>query len=109
MTVNTLPTPEECNSFAGHVSQCYDQFLARSGQRATAKMRSWNWRLQFFALPVQYRNRQLFVIVMNVVTPQERYEGRIQGFVGAPPALEIDGLKAGCIVGFCHDVIWRVE
>jgi hypothetical protein len=44
---------------------------------------------------------QLFVIVINVVMPQERYEGRVQGFVDR-------GLKAGCIVGFCHD-IWRVE
>jgi hypothetical protein len=29
--------------------------------------------------------------------------------VDCPPALEIDGLKAGCIVGFRHDDIWRVE
>jgi hypothetical protein len=49
------------------------------------------------------------VIVINVVTPQERYEGRVQGFVDRPPTFEINGLKAGCIVGFCHDDIWRVE
>ena len=58
---------------------------------------------------LQYKNRQLFVIVIKVVAPQERYEGRVQGFVDCPPALELDGLKAGCIVGFCHDDIWRVE
>jgi hypothetical protein len=49
------------------------------------------------------------VIVIKVVAPQERYEGRVQGFVNCPPALEIDGLKAGYIVGFRHDDIWRVE
>jgi hypothetical protein len=48
---------------------------------------------------VCYKNRQLFVIVINVVTPQERYEGRVQGFVDRPPTFEINGLKAGCIVG----------
>ena len=58
---------------------------------------------------LHYKNRQLFVIVVNVVAPQERYEGRVQGFVDDPTALEINGLKAGCIVGFCHDDIWRVE
>jgi len=58
---------------------------------------------------LQYKNRQLFVIVIKVVAPQERYEGRVQGFVDRPPALEIDGLKAGSIVGFCHDDIWSVE
>jgi hypothetical protein len=58
---------------------------------------------------LQYKNRQLFVIAIKVVAPQERYEGRVQGFVDCPPALEIDGLKAGCIVGFRHDDIWRVE
>src|SRR6266540_6924678 len=47
---------------------------------------------------LQYKNRQLFVIVIKVVAPQERYEGRVQGFVDCPPALEIDGLKAGYIV-----------
>jgi hypothetical protein len=30
---------------------------------------------------LHYKNRQLFVIVINVVAPQERYEGRVQGFV----------------------------
>jgi hypothetical protein len=40
MTVNTLPTPEECNCFAvraaaRHVSQSYDQFLASTGLRVT--------------------------------------------------------------------------
>jgi hypothetical protein len=58
---------------------------------------------------LHYKNRQLFVIVVNVVAPQERYEGRVQGFLDSPPALEINGLKAGCIVGFCHDDIWGVE
>jgi DNA-binding MarR family transcriptional regulator len=38
--VNTLPANEECNCFAvrataRHVSQCYDQFLAPAGLRAT--------------------------------------------------------------------------
>ena len=28
---------------------------------------------------LQYKNRQLFVIVIKVVAPQERYEGRVQG------------------------------
>jgi hypothetical protein len=41
--------------------------------------------------------------------PQERYEGRVQGFVDSPTALEIDGLEAGCIVGFRHDDIWSIE
>jgi hypothetical protein len=58
---------------------------------------------------LQYKNRQLFVIVIKVVVPQERYEGRIQRFVDHPLAFEMNGLKAGCIVGFCHDDIWRVE
>jgi hypothetical protein len=58
---------------------------------------------------LHYKNRQLFVIVVNVVASQERYEGRVQGFADAPPTFEINGLKAGCIVGFCHDDIWRVE
>jgi hypothetical protein len=58
---------------------------------------------------LHYKNRQLFVIVINVVAPQERYEGRVQGFVDAPPTFEINGLKAGCVVGFCHDDIWCVE
>ncbi len=58
---------------------------------------------------LHYKNRQLFVIVIKVVATQERYEGRIQGFVDHPPAFETNGLKAGCIVGFCHDDIWRVE
>jgi hypothetical protein len=71
---------------------------------------------------LQYKNRQLFVIVIKVVAPQERYEGRVhgfvpqeryggrvQGFVDSPTALEIDGLEAGCIVGFRHDDIWSVE
>jgi hypothetical protein len=57
---------------------------------------------------LQYKNRQLFVIVIKVVAPQERYEGRVQGFVpqeryegrvqgfvDSPTALEIDGLEAG--------------
>jgi DNA-binding MarR family transcriptional regulator len=40
MTVNTLPTPEECNCFAvraaaRHMSQSYDQFLASTGLRTT--------------------------------------------------------------------------
>jgi DNA-binding MarR family transcriptional regulator len=39
-TVNSLPTPEECNCFAvraaaRHVSQCYDRFLAPTGLRTT--------------------------------------------------------------------------
>jgi hypothetical protein len=46
------------------------------------------------------QDRQLFVIVDNVVTPHERYEGRVQGFVDRPPTFEINGLKAVCIVGF---------
>jgi hypothetical protein len=58
---------------------------------------------------LQYKNRQLFVIVIKVVAPQERYEGRVQGFVDSPTALEIDGLEAGCIVGFRHDDIWSIE
>jgi hypothetical protein len=58
---------------------------------------------------LHYKNRQLFVVVINVVAPQERYEGRVQGFVDHPPTFEINGLKLGCIVGFCHDDIWRVE
>jgi hypothetical protein len=48
---------------------------------------------------LQYKNRQLFVVVIKIVAPEERYEGRVQGFADAPPALEINGLKAGCIVG----------
>jgi hypothetical protein len=54
-------------------------------------------------------HKQLSVIVINVVAPQERYERRVQGFVDRPPTFEINGLQAGCIVGFCHDDIWRVE
>ena len=39
-TVNSLPTPEECNCFAvraaaRHVSQSYDRFLAPTGLRTT--------------------------------------------------------------------------
>jgi hypothetical protein len=58
---------------------------------------------------LQYKNRQHFVIVIKVVAPQERYEGRVQGFVDGPTALEINGLEAGCIVGFRHDDIWSIE
>jgi hypothetical protein len=57
---------------------------------------------------LQYKNRQLVVIVIKVA-PQERYEGRVQGFVDSQTALEIDGLEAGCIVGFRHDDIWSIE
>jgi hypothetical protein len=60
-------------------------------------------------LGLQYKNRQLFVIVIKVVAPQERYEGRIQGFVDPQPVLEVEGLKVSSIVAFCHDDIWSVE
>jgi DNA-binding MarR family transcriptional regulator len=40
MSVDTLPSPEECNCFAvraaaRHVTQSYDQFLAPTGLRTT--------------------------------------------------------------------------
>jgi hypothetical protein len=59
---------------------------------------------------LQYKGKQLFVIVISVVAPQERYEGRVQGFVDPQqPVLEFEGLKVSSIVGFCHDDIWSVE
>ena len=59
---------------------------------------------------LRYKGKQLFVIVISVVAPQERYEGRIQGFVDPQqPLFEFEGLKVNSIVGFCHDDIWSVE
>jgi hypothetical protein len=36
---------------------------------------------------------------------RERFGPSIEGAA----TFKINGLKAGCIVGFCHDDIWRVE
>jgi hypothetical protein len=59
---------------------------------------------------LQYKGKQLFVIVISVVAPQERYEGRVQGFVDPQQLLlEFAGLKVSSIVGCCHDDIWSVE
>jgi hypothetical protein len=49
------------------------------------------------------------VIVTRVVTPQERYEGRVHRFLDPQPVREVEGLKVSSIVGFCHDDIWSVE
>jgi hypothetical protein len=59
---------------------------------------------------LRYKGKQLFVIVIRVVAPQERYEGRVQGFVGNPqdpPVLEVEDLKVNCVVGFCQQYLWR--
>ena len=59
---------------------------------------------------LQYKGKKLFVIVISVVAPQERYEGRVHGFVDPQqPLLEFEGLKVSSIIGFCHDDIWSVE
>jgi hypothetical protein len=58
---------------------------------------------------LQYKGKQLFVIVIGVLAPQERYEGRVQGFVDPQPVVEFEGLKVSSIVGFCHDDICSVE
>jgi hypothetical protein len=55
---------------------------------------------------LQYKGRQLFVIVTRVVAPHESYEGRVHRFVD--PQL-VEGLKVNWIVGFRHEDIWSVE
>jgi hypothetical protein len=60
----------------------------------------------FSVVMLQHKGTSFRVRVTKVVA-RDRFEGHVLGVL--PPALEIEDLEPGCVVGFGLDDVWGVE
>jgi hypothetical protein len=61
---------------------------------------------KFSVVMLQHKGTAFRVRLTKVVAP-DRFEGHVLGAL--PPALEIEDLEPGCVVGFGLDDVWGVE
>jgi hypothetical protein len=61
---------------------------------------------KFSVVMLQHKGTPFRVRVTKVLPP-DRFEGHVLGAL--PPALEIEDLEPGCVVGFGLDDVWGVE